>query len=114
LGFCTSGCAVGAKWCALYTEIPKAEASGRYELRTGCMAVRIHTDGAARATGVEYVDAAGARRLQRARIVCVAGNTTETTRLLLRSATEKAPGGLANSSGQLGRNYMRHVMAGVV
>jgi choline dehydrogenase-like flavoprotein len=48
--------------------------------------------------------------VQRTRTVCVAGNVVETTRLLLNSA----PGGLANSSGELGRNYMRHVMVGVV
>ena len=40
---------------------------------------------------------------------CVAGNAIETARLLLLSASPPHPDGLANSSGQVGRNYMRHV-----
>ena len=32
-GFCTSGCVIGAKWSTLYTEIPRAEQTGHYELR---------------------------------------------------------------------------------
>ena len=50
---------------------------------------------------------------QKARAVCVAGNSVETPRLLLNSASSKFPDGLANSSGQVGRNYMRH-MTGTV
>ncbi|MBM3516871.1 MAG: GMC family oxidoreductase, partial [Alphaproteobacteria bacterium] len=49
-------------------------------------------------------------RRQRARAVAVAGNAIETPRLLLNSATNRSPDGLANSSGHLGRHYMRHVM----
>ena len=33
LGFCFQGCKSGAKWSTLYTEIPKAEATGNFELR---------------------------------------------------------------------------------
>ena len=32
IGFCMSGCAIGAKWSSLYTEIPKAESTGRFEI----------------------------------------------------------------------------------
>jgi choline dehydrogenase-like flavoprotein len=39
----------------------------------------------------------------------VAGNTIESPRLLLLSASSLHPDGLANSSGQVGRNYMRHM-----
>ena len=56
----------------------------------------------------------GNLREQRARFVCVAGNAVETTRLLLNSRSERHPNGLANSSDQVGRNYMRHVLAAVV
>jgi choline dehydrogenase-like flavoprotein len=114
LGFCTSGCAVGAKWSSLYTAIPAAEATGNFELRSECMAVRLIADADNRVTGVEYIDAAGARHVQRARFVCVAGNAPETTRLLLNSKTDRFPAGLANSSGQVGRNYTRHVITALV
>jgi choline dehydrogenase-like flavoprotein len=45
--------------------------------------------------------------------VCVAGNSIETPRLLLNSASGLFPDGLANSSGQVGKNYMRHLTASV-
>ena len=50
---------------------------------------------------------------QKARVVAVAGNSIESPRLLLNSETSKFPNGLANSSGQVGRNYMRHMTGSV-
>jgi len=41
-------------------------------------------------------------------VFCVAGNSVESPQLLLNSASSLHPEGLANSSGQVGRNYMRH------
>ena len=64
-------------------------------------------------TGVVYFDADGSEQRQKARIVCVAGNSIESPRLLLNSASAMFPDGLANSSGQVGRNYMRHVTGSV-
>jgi choline dehydrogenase-like flavoprotein len=110
IGFCWAGCAVGAKWSTLYTEIPKAEATGRFELRTGAMAIQVTHDDAGKVRSVVYADADGVLHEQKARAVCVAGNVIETTRLLHNSASNLFPDGLGNSSGHLGRNYMRHVM----
>lgn len=111
LGFCNSGCAVNAKWSTLFTHIPQAEQTDFYDLRAQCMVTRIVSDSSGRATAVRYVDSAGVEHEQKARVVCVAGNVVETTRLLLNSKTDQHPNGLANSSDQVGRNYMRHVMA---
>jgi choline dehydrogenase-like flavoprotein len=63
--------------------------------------------------GVLYVDERGVLQRQRARVVCVAGNAIETPRLLLLSASGRFPDGLANSSGHVGRHYMRHVTGSV-
>jgi len=41
LGFCFQGCKSGAKWSTLYTELPKAEATGRLDLRPECHVTRI-------------------------------------------------------------------------
>ena len=109
IGFCHEGCKIGAKWSTLYTEIPKAEATEHFELRTEALALRINHDAAGRVTGVVYADANGVMHEQRARAVAVAGNVVETTRLLLNSESARFPNGLGNSTGQLGRNYMRHV-----
>ncbi len=113
IGFCAQGCASGAKWSTLYADIPKAEASGRCEVRANCMALQIHHDARGRASGVLYADRAGAQHVQKARAVCVAGNSIETARLLLNSETAAFPEGLANSSGQVGRHYS-HIAEGYV
>jgi len=109
MGFCNAGCAIGAKWSTLYTEIPKAEKTGHLELRTEVMAVRINHNARGQVTGVLYRNKNGELHEQKARAVCVACNAVETTRLLLLSESSLFPHGLANSSGHLGRNYMRHM-----
>jgi choline dehydrogenase-like flavoprotein len=108
-GFCVQGCKTGAKWSALYTEIPRAEATGNLDLRTQCMATRIEHGPDGRVAAVLYRDSTGKEQRQMARLVCVAGNAIETARLLLLSESAKFPHGLANSSGHVGRNYCRHV-----
>jgi choline dehydrogenase-like flavoprotein len=113
LGFCFQGCKSGAKWSTLYTELPKAEATGNMDLRPESHVTRIEHNEAGKVTGVVYVDKSGAQQRQKARIVCVAGNSIETPRLLLLSASPMFKDGLANSSGQVGRNYMRHMTGSV-
>lgn len=108
IGFCTSGCKSGAKWSTLYTEIPKALETGNFDLRPNSMALQIQHDASGKVTGVLYADKDGTQQLQKARLVCVAGNVIESPRLLLNSASSMFPDGMANSSGQVGRNYMRH------
>ena len=109
MGFCFQGCKSGAKWSTLYTEIPKGEDTGRLEVRPLSQVVRIEHDAQGKATGVVYADEKGTMHRQRARVVCVACNSIESPRLLLNSASSTFPDGLANSSGQVGRNYMRHM-----
>ncbi|MDF2184099.1 GMC family oxidoreductase [Grimontia hollisae] len=113
LGFCFQGCRMGAKWSTLYTEIPKAEATGHFELRPNSHVLKITHDVTGKVDGVLYVDADGNEQHQKARIVCLAGNSIESPRVLLNSATAMYPDGLANSSGEVGRNYMRHVTGSV-
>lgn len=108
IGFCTSGCVIGAKWSTLYTEIPKAEATDHFELKPNCHVRQIEHDDSGRVTGVVYVNQDGVEERQLARVVCVAGNSVETPRLLLLSSSGRFPEGLANGSGQVGRNYMAH------
>ena len=112
-GFCFQGCKWGAKWSAAYTDIPEGEATGNLEVRERAHVARILHDEAGKVTGVEYFDRDGNLQFQRARIVAVAGNSFESPRLLLNSASSMFPDGLANSSGQVGRNYMRHVTGSV-
>ena len=112
-GFCFQGCKWGAKWSAAYTDIPRGEATGNLEVRDNCQAARILHDDTGKVTGIEYFDKDGNLQMQKARVVCVAGNSFESPRLLLNSASAMFPDGLANSSGQVGRNYMRHMTGSV-
>ncbi len=113
IGFCFQGCQSGAKWSTLYAEIPKGEETGNLEVRPNAQVLRIEHDASGKATGVVYADADGNQHMQSARVVCVAGNSIESPRLLLNSASSMFPDGLANSSGQVGRNYMRHMTGSV-
>ena len=113
IGFCFQGCKSSAKWSTLYTEIPAALETGNLDLRPECTALQVQHDDSGKVTGVLYADKDGNQHVQKARVVCVAGNTIESPRLLLNSASAKYPDGLANSSGQVGRNYMRHMTGSV-
>ncbi len=112
-GFCVQGCTFGAKWSTLYVDIPQAEATGKAEIRSESQALRIEHDASGKVTGVVYVDSTGKQQRQKARIVAVACNSIESPRLLLNSESSKFPQGLANSSGQVGKNYMRHTTGAV-
>jgi len=113
IGFCFQGCKSGAKWSTLIAEIPRGEETGNLEVRPESMVLKIEHDASGKATGVVYVDKDGKTQRQKARIVAVAGNSIESPRLLLNSASSMFPDGLANSSGQVGRNYMRHMTGSV-
>lgn len=112
-GFCFQGCKWGAKWSSAYTDIPDGEATGNLEVREKAHVARILHDRTGKVTGVEYFDENGDLQMQRARIVAVAGNSFESPRLLLNSASSMFPDGMANSSGQVGRNYLRHLTGSV-
>lgn len=113
LGFCFQGCKMGAKWSTAYTEIPHGELTGNLEVRENAHVLKINHNAEGKVTGVVYQDADGNQIEQKARIVCVAGNSIESPRILLNSASSMFTDGLANSSGQVGRNYMRHMTGSV-
>ena len=91
---------------------PKALQLGA-RLKTRCRVREILVDQSGRATGVLYYDAAGNLLEQKAKAVVMACNGIGTPRLLLNSTSGLFPDGLANSSGQVGKNLMHHP-AGVV
>ena len=106
-GFCQGfGCEVSAKASTLTTMLPEAEATGRCEVRSESYVVQVVTDKRRRATGVRYFDRDRRERLQKARAVILSANGAETPRLLLMSANNRFPQGLANSSGLVGKYLM--------
>ncbi len=106
-GYCMSfGCEVGAKSSTLATVIPQAIATGKCEIRPLSTVYKVNTNAEGKADEVLYFDADGQQRGQRAKAVILSANGAETPRLLLESASERHPDGLANSSGYVGRNLM--------
>ena len=107
LGHCTPGCAQGAKASADIIYWPRALRAG-VELRTRCRVREITLNAQGMASGVVYYDADGVEHFQPAEMVILASNGIGTPRLLLNSASSRFPGGLANSSGLVGKNLMLH------
>lgn len=102
-------CKLGAKNDAEVRLVGPALASGRVDLVLDTKAIRLLTDNAGkRVTGIE-VEQGGQRRTIGGDLFISAAGAINSAALLLRSATDKHPNGLANtSSDQLGRNYMAH------
>lgn len=100
------GSMTGDKWHPGLTSVPRALATGNFDLRTHCRVLRIVTNADGRATGVEYIDANGVRRVQDAETVILCSYTWENARLLFLSGDDKHPDGLGNATGQLGRHLM--------
>ncbi|WP_440997045.1 FAD-dependent oxidoreductase [Arhodomonas sp. SL1] len=110
-GWCDAGCPIGALYNPLVRDIPGAIAAGA-EIRPHSDVLRVLTRNG-RATGVEYVDGAGERQHQPARVVVLAASAVHNPGILLNSADQDWPDGLANGSGQVGRGFMTHSVAGV-
>jgi choline dehydrogenase-like flavoprotein len=79
-------------------------------LQTGAGVVRLETDPAGRTVTGVVVDRGGdgKEEVYRASIVVLAAGAANTAKILLRSAADACPNGLANGSDQVGRNYMFH------
>ena len=113
-GFCQAfGCHSGAKSSILVTKLPEADATGNFKLLTGAMCYRVNSDNSGRVTGVSYYGPGGSDNTIEAEMVILTPFIYDNTRLLLLSKTEKFPNGLANSSGQVGKHLMTHIMARV-
>jgi len=102
-------CKVHAKTDAEVAAIRPALATGKLELKTNSKVTRIllSADGR-RAEAVEY-ETNGSVETLHAPIIVLAASAVNSAALLLRSACDKAPKGVANSADVVGRYYMTHV-----
>ena len=76
--------------------------------------VRLETDGTGRTVTEVVVKRAGKEERYRANVVVLSAGASQSAKVLLASANDKHPGGLANGSDQVGRNYMFHNSKAVV
>jgi choline dehydrogenase-like flavoprotein len=104
---CGRGCGIGAAFQTTTSLIPWARKTGKLTVQTGAMVYEVMLDAKGKASGVRYIDkASGAHREAKGRVVILAASTGETARILLNSKPNGRAEGLANSSGQVGRNLM--------
>jgi choline dehydrogenase-like flavoprotein len=109
-GTCQPVCPSGAKYDAT-VHIEDAEAAGATVIDR-VPVQRLETDGDGRVSAAVYVTPDGEEHRQEAREFVLAAGGIEIPRLLLLSANEDHPDGLANSSGAVGRYFMDHLFAG--
>jgi len=102
------GCRVGAKGSTAEALLPRAEATGRCEVRPECMVKEVTVDRQGRASGCIYLDREGREHEVPARVVFVCASAVESARMLLLSRSPRFPDGLANGSGRVGRHLQFH------
>jgi choline dehydrogenase-like flavoprotein len=101
-------CRVGAKSDAETCAVDPALSTGRVRLVTGAVVRRIVPDSTgARVDHLVVEDAEGVGQVRGAKFVLAAGSVNSAA-LLLSSASDDHPAGVANSSGQVGRRFMMH------
>ena len=111
---CGHGCSIGAAFQTTTSLLPMAQATGNLRVITDAMVKNVTTDADGQVTGVTYVDKkTGTERQVDAKVVVLAASACETARILLNSKSARHPDGLANSSGQVGRNLMDSTGAGL-
>jgi len=108
---CQRGCSFGAYFSSLSATLPAAERTGNLTIVTDAIVDSVTYDAEAqRADGVRVIDANTREgREYHARIVFLCASTLGTTQILLNSASEHFPTGLANNSGTLGHYLMDHI-----
>jgi choline dehydrogenase-like flavoprotein len=109
-GPCDRGCITNSYFNSIGSTLPAAQKTGRLTLRPNSVVAEVTYDAkSGRASGVRAIDAETMASLEfRARVVFLCASALESARILLNSKSARFPAGLANSSGQLGRNVMDH------
>lgn len=105
--YCGSyGCSSDAKGSARVALIDEALKTGNCEIRPNSKVYHLETDGSGKIVRANYYTAKGERTYAEARLFVVAAQAIETSRLLLMSKNPEFPHGLANNSGNVGKNIV--------
>ncbi len=101
-------CLVHAKSDAEVLGVRPALEHPNVTLLTGAKVTRLGTDQAGTSVTEVVVDCDGSEERFTADVVVVSCGAANSAKLLLQSANDRHPNGLANGSDQVGRNYMFH------
>ena len=109
-GDCGQGCDVGAFFSPTWFTIPEAEKTKKLTLLTDALVRSVLVDESGKASGVAYVDRNSKREVEvYAKVIVLAPSCLETAHIMLNSRSRHWPTGIANSSGQIGRNLCDHL-----
>ena len=101
-------CLVNAKADAHICCVVPALRYDNVTLLTEAKVTRLETDSCGREITAVHVERNGTKEIYHGNIVVVSGGAINSAALLLRSANDKHPNGLANGSDMVGRHYMGH------
>ncbi|MBA3895573.1 MAG: GMC family oxidoreductase [Sphingomonadaceae bacterium] len=109
-GWCDAGCPIQSLLNPLVLHKPAAEKSGA-EFRAYAAVTKVETDAQGRATAFYYSDQTGARHVQPASLIILAGAAVQNARLMLASTGERHPNGLGNGADLVGRYFNMHALS---
>lgn len=101
-------CLVQAKADAEMIGVRPAIESENVTLLTNAHVIKLNTDATGKVVNEVVAEVNGEKEVFRGKIVVVSCSAANSAKLLLQSANDKHPNGLANGSDQVGRNYMFH------
>ncbi len=107
-------CQVLAKSDAETCVVRPALESPDVSLLTHARAVRLDTDPTGRRINGLEIDLAGERKTVVAKTYVLATSAINSAAMMLRSASDQHPNGLANASGLIGRGFMMHVNSAMI
>jgi choline dehydrogenase-like flavoprotein len=111
-GPCENGCSTGSYFSSQSSTLPAAAATGNLTLKSNAVVERLEYDkGTGKISKAHVIDANTKKRTAySARVFFLNASTVGSTQLLLNSASDAFPDGLANRSGTLGHYLMDHFL----
>jgi choline dehydrogenase-like flavoprotein len=101
-------CLVQAKADAEMIGVRPAIENPNVTLLTNAKAIKLHTSSNGTAVTEIFAEVEGKPEIFQGDIIVISCGAANSAKLLLQSANDKHPNGLANGSDQVGRNYMYH------
>lgn len=108
---CARGCSFGGYFSSLSATLPAAQKTGKMTIVTDAVVESVlYDEKKGRVTGVRVIDTnTKTAREYFGKIVFLNASTIGTAQILLNSKSSSFPGGLANSSGEVGHNLSDHL-----